>query len=128
PMADAKKEMRRQMDARLALLSPEEVVDHSRRLCERLLSGGLLDQVEHVALYAAFGCEIDLTLVATACHERGMTLWYPRFSRELRRYELALIGDPGTDLVPGHWGLLEPGAEAPLVGDEVKENNLVWLV
>jgi 5-formyltetrahydrofolate cyclo-ligase len=61
-----------------------------------------------VAAYRSFGSEFDTTEFVADVLRAGKRLVLPRIDRAARRLAFHLVSDPGTQLVPGTWGIREP--------------------
>jgi 5-formyltetrahydrofolate cyclo-ligase len=122
-----KPHLRQTAEARLKLLDAAAAATASAAVCARLAALPAVRQAEHLACYAAFGVEIDLLTLARAGQARGQHLYYPRFDAARKQYAMVAVADLERELVPGHWGLLEPAAHLPAVADDLRR-RLVWLV
>lgn len=113
----AKKDLRRQVRARLAALTPEELVRSDNALFARFLA---LPQVEEAQTVFAFwgipGREPDTSRLIGELVRRGKTVGLPRMlpehRMEVRRY------DPDKPLVQAPFGISEPGEDCPLLARE----------
>ncbi len=127
-MIPRKRDLRKQIEAAIADLSADDVAAASKAVCDRLLDEDAVRRATHLAVYAAFGREIDLSRVARDRHAAGTVLCYPRFNRAQKLYEMVPIADPVSDLQPGHWGLLEPRPDLPPLSDRIRIDQLAWLI
>ena len=113
---DSKKAFRREMLRIWEGFSPEERRIRDELLCERLWSC-LAEQgnIRSVFAYVGSGWEIDTRPFLNRCLEAGFALGVPLCGKNgqmtVRRiFSLA-------DLAPGHYGLPEPSANAPILSD-----------
>lgn len=123
-----KKALRQAIDQQVSRLTTEAVENASLAVCRRLLDLSCIHEADWVALYAAFGKEVDLGDLAVELSDEGTHLCYPRFDRQRGVYEMVAVRDPMCDLRPGHWGLLEPLPELPAISDDIRRFETTWLV
>lgn len=100
--------MRREVLARRAALSPEEVAERSQRIVLHCLSLPALAEAEMVLLFASFGTELETGGLIAACLDAGQDVVLPRVVWEPRRLDLYVVADPSRDLEPGPWGIPQP--------------------
>jgi 5-formyltetrahydrofolate cyclo-ligase len=108
-----KSELRRELLAARAALSPEDRAERAARAATRLLAFRPLLHARTVGVYVALGAEVDPSAAADALRARGARLVYPRARPGDRRLAFAEAA-PGA-LVKGPLGALEPPPGAPEV-------------
>jgi 5-formyltetrahydrofolate cyclo-ligase len=96
-------------------LTPETRETGSRAICDRVtaLIAHKLPAGSVLALYAAKESEVDPLAIGSHAAKHGLRVVYPRIvpgDRRLAFHEVA-----ATQLVPGKFGLKEPGVDAPAV-------------
>jgi 5-formyltetrahydrofolate cyclo-ligase len=94
-------------------VSAEDRPRHAEAAAERLLALPEISRARTVLAYAATPEEIDPALAVAALRSRGAIIALPRVTGP-GRLVLHRV-DPGTRLVPGPFGLLEPPEESPTV-------------
>jgi 5-formyltetrahydrofolate cyclo-ligase len=75
---DAKRLLRRRMEAARRALSQSEVADRSGTVCRRVLALPAFAAARHVVLYAAMQNEIDPVAIAAAAVAAGKRTYLPR--------------------------------------------------
>lgn len=94
-------------------LPAEDRLRHAEAAAERLLALPEIARARTVLAYAATPEEIDPAPAVEALRARGVVIALPRVTGPGR---LGLHSvDPGTTLVPGPFGLLEPPGDSPTV-------------
>ena len=86
--------------------------DWSRAAAQRVLNGGLLDAVEVLAVYAAFGSEADPFDITLWQRQRGRQVAFPRVNGTELRWHLASPDE--LHPVPP-WSIPEPDAQHPTI-------------
>lgn len=104
----AKADLRRQMRARRAALTPQDVAQASQAVAERLLALPAYRDAREVAAYLPVKNEVDAAIVARQALADGKRLLLPRC-----RDDAPGLLDFGcvsclTDVEPGRFGILEP--------------------
>jgi 5-formyltetrahydrofolate cyclo-ligase len=99
----SKTEARSIATSRIAGMSPGDVEEKSRRICDRIAECPEWKQAETVALFAALPGEPDLANLWT--HSEGKRICFPRSEGELLRfYSVTSM----AELKPGAWKVREP--------------------
>nr|MCR5380722.1 5-formyltetrahydrofolate cyclo-ligase [Lentisphaeria bacterium] len=98
-------------------------------ICRRLTELLRKTDASMLAAYAAMKTEPMLESLMSAWLRSGRPLVLPRFNPSSREYEMVAIHDLSTDLVAGHYGILEPrgelaGLRPPYDGDR----RMMWLI
>jgi 5-formyltetrahydrofolate cyclo-ligase len=109
----SKSQLRRQLRAALATLSPTERESQSKAVCRMVLESTVWKQSNTPLLYAPLPDELDVTPLWSAALAAGKTLALPRFNAAENLYVAAQVTQPDRDLVPGHYGVREPGPQCP---------------
>jgi len=112
---DSKKALRREMIRIWEGFSPEERKIRDSLLCERLWNclEEQSPQIRSVFAYVGSGWEIDTRSFLNRCLTAGISLGVPLCGKNGQmtvRQIFAL-----SDLAPGHYGLPEPSADAPIL-------------
>ena len=124
-----KAEIRREMLDRRAGVDAAQLAAASRRVWAALRALPEVTRARCVVGYLAFAGEVDVTGFLAECAPAGKSVLLPRFQRTEKRYEMVAVRDPGRDVEPGHYGILEPRAGLPSVAPEtLLGRDLVWLV
>ena len=106
--------------------------DHREKdesICRRLTELLRKTDASMLAAYAAMKTEPMLESLMSAWLRSGRPLVLPRFNPSSREYEMVAVHDLSTDLVAGHYGILEPrgelaGLQPPYDGDR----RMMWLI
>ena len=86
-------------------LAIEEVCDHSRKICEKLMNDRRICQNDYIFVYSATQNEVDLTEFIRYALGNAMKVAFPRVDgADMDFYEI----QSWEDLFPGYQGILEP--------------------
>ena len=110
---EQKAQLRAELRGLRAAIDPEARAHASDAACERLLEW-LPVTAATVALYVAFGDELDPSHAVAALHQLGVRVLLPRVAGA--EIELVQV-EAGAPLVPGLVGVPEPAGAAVEVGD-----------
>lgn len=110
-VADRKRQLRTRMRAALAGLSPEARTRDSARLAARLPASPGWTAAGTVLGYVALPSEPDLGEALLALRRRGTTVALPKWDPGMGEYRPAVWAE-GEPLVPGPFGVPEPGASS----------------
>lgn len=117
-MAYTKQELREATRARRALLSPVEIREQSRAICNLVLM--LLDGQDPVMVYASKPPEVQTDLLIDGLISRRKGVVVPIIEQETRSLRLSYLADP-TLLVASTFSVPEPiGNEFPAHPDEIR--------
>lgn len=127
-----KKELRKIMMARRDQLSRGYVEESGRRLLANLKNSGILQGVHCIFIYVSMKNELPTLGIIDYCLKNDIQVCVPRIDntpegRVMRPYR---IGDAKKDLVPGHFGVMEPifaGEEAVRREVSFEEIDVVFL-
>lgn len=109
-----KARIRRKMRSALARLSSSAKSD-AAALVGRLLSSDEFGRAQFIGMYVPIAkWEIDVTGAISAGLDQGKNIALPRWSEAAEEYEFAAIKQ-WSQLSPGRFGILEPGAKCPKV-------------
>ena len=115
-----KRELRKQYLAARAAVDRRQEKDAA--ICRNLRSLECCCNASALALYVTDGKEPDLS---------DLFLWkrtfLPRYAEEMKKYELVEIHDPGKDLIPGKYGLLEPRPELEAASADFVHQHIVFV-
>ncbi|MCF7669199.1 MAG: 5-formyltetrahydrofolate cyclo-ligase [Verrucomicrobia bacterium] len=106
-----KHELRRRMKRILDDVGLEQWRQDSRRICEALAAHPEWINADAVMLFAPIGKEPDIWPMVESALSLGKTVTLPRFNRDNRSYECAVIRDLDTDIVRGRYGIREPAPD-----------------
>jgi 5-formyltetrahydrofolate cyclo-ligase len=109
-LAARKQRLRRELIARRHAVSPEAARRAALRAAERVVATSEFRTARHIALYAAFGGEIDARPIFDAAARSGKIRLLPRAQRG-SRLGFAPV-EEWAALVPGDLGALEPAPES----------------
>lgn len=109
----SKPDLRRRVRACAAALSPERRAESDRALGAAFLALPQAARAETVLLFLGVGTEPDTRPILTALLERGKRLLLPRCLPGRRLEARTVTGTAG--LVPGAYGIPEPGEDCPAV-------------
>jgi 5-formyltetrahydrofolate cyclo-ligase len=116
----SKSTLRKQMRARLAELSDNDVREHSARVWERLATLSQFATAQRIGAYASIGAEIATHGLIRQLLAMGRQIGLPAFDG--KQYRLEAIQDFDTDLAAGALGILEPKTSGPSIVPDA------WLV
>ena len=103
-------------------MAPEERRLADAAIRDRLSQWSVFRDAPAVAAFVAFGAEPELSELAA-----GKAWFLPRWSPSRERYEIVGIGDLGSDLTRGRYGIPEPRPELPAL-PESSWRELLFLV
>jgi len=123
---DASRQAKREIRGRILALR-DDLPEEQRQRLGRLIGQRLLDLPEfekavRVAFFASFGSEVPTLETISRAIDSGKEVYLPVTDRKNRRLDFHRLRDPGTDLIKGAYGILEPvpsGAPAPVGSFEV---------
>ncbi len=118
-----KRDLRRQMRTEAASCPPEEMAEASARICRRLTEQAIWRRAGSVLLYMPILGEPDVRPLIREALKAGKLAALPRFVGPPQHYAGCRIPDADVPLVPGPFGILEPGVEYPAV--DVKQLDLL---
>jgi len=108
PNFSLKADLRKQALARRDALTAEERHALSKRITRRLLALDAYRGARSVMAYASFGSEFETADLLADVLAQGKQLVLPRIERGSRTLQLHAVDDPGRQLAPGVWGILQP--------------------
>jgi 5-formyltetrahydrofolate cyclo-ligase len=95
---------------RRSALSPDQWTSLSREVQQRFLTSELFARAGVIALYAPVKREVDTSVVMRTALGQGKKILYPVVAGGMLLFR-EITGD--KDLVPGAFGIAEPGNECP---------------
>lgn len=116
-ISEEKAEARRRIQLRIRALDLGQRAEAARAMISRIRNLAAWNTSRCVLLYAPLKDEPDLWDLLTLAMEEGRTVTLPSFVSETGVYGARRILRPELDLVPGHFGVREPGPncrEVPL--------------
>jgi 5-formyltetrahydrofolate cyclo-ligase len=114
-LSEAKAVLRGQIRDRLKLITPEQRVVESARICARLQASPLWQTAGSVMLFASLPDEPDVwPLLELALRENKVTA-LPGFDPDRKVYLARRVTEPPADMQPGRFGIREPAAHCPSV-------------
>ncbi len=118
-MKDAKNELRSKL-----LYARESIPEDDRRAFDMEISSRLITLSEikasnTVLCYVSFGNEVSTREIIDFCFDNGKTIAVPRCDTEKTELVFHVISS-WDDLVPGHYGILEPNGACPVLMDTEK--------
>lgn len=122
-----KEQLRQAFLDRLQAVEPAAAAAASAKVCQRLTDLDPVRAAAHIAVFAVIPGEIDLAAFVDASLAANKTIYYPRYRRQDKVYEMAAIAARQRDLVPGAMGILEPLPELPSIDQAVRQDALLWL-
>ena len=111
-----KRALRQQVLGHRDHLSAGQRREASARILERLLGHPAFQHARGVHAFISFPEEVDTAPILEACARAGKAVFIPYQVREERRLGAA-PWQPGTPLIPGPFGCLEPPLEARTLVD-----------
>ncbi len=109
----AKAALRRQINAALAAMSPEQRAAGSPKICARLRELPAWKNARSVLLFTPMPTEPDIWPLLAEALAAGKIAALPRFHAAARSYTAARVQDLQSDIVSGHFGIREPAAACP---------------
>ena len=106
-----KRELRSELRARLAAMTPQGRADASARLRERLEARPEWSEAASILFYAPIRDEPDIWPLAAAALSLGKVVALPHFSVAAAKYLACRIHNIETDVASGHFGIREPAAD-----------------
>ena len=125
---EAKNKMRKHYLAERKALDADSRVAANSTICAALKSLAELKTAKNIAGYVSDGTEVDLKNLLLECRRANKKVFLPRYTASSEAaYEMVEINDLSLDLVPGKYGLMEPGQQLP-AADAGQINEMLWLV
>lgn len=117
-MASRKAELRGRLCAALRAISEVERAAGSRAICERLMGEALWREARSVLLFMPIREEPDVSSLLNAALNGGKRVALPRYRKAEDVYEACWVERAADDLLPGFYGIPEPGKHcASVVGN-----------
>jgi 5-formyltetrahydrofolate cyclo-ligase len=113
--ASRKAILRRQLREAVRALTPAEAAGAAAALRDRLVTQPAWQQARTILLFVPAPDEPDIWPLVDKALREGRTVALPRHDPATDTYGAAQVQDPDTDLVPGRFGLREPGPQCPSV-------------
>ena len=120
--------LRKILVKKFQMLRPTKVLRDSTTICERLASLKELSNTEYLGFFSPVKNEIDLYSFACFSRTRGIKIYYPRFNKTLRAYEMGAVHNLDLDFNPGYLGIPEPKLSNPSAEREIVLQRMTWLV
>ncbi|HAV60980.1 MAG TPA: 5-formyltetrahydrofolate cyclo-ligase [Verrucomicrobiales bacterium] len=111
--AELKRQLRRELRARVARLMPDERNLSAERVVGRISQHASWRQARTVMLFVPLPDEVDVLRLVDEAIGHGKTVLLPRYKSEADGYEPARIENVATDLVVGRFGVAEPASDCP---------------
>jgi 5-formyltetrahydrofolate cyclo-ligase len=118
----AKRRLRETTEAALARLDPAGKPLASAQACHRMAETAEWKTARAILGFAPMPGELDIWPLMLEALARGAQVALPRFDRSTRTYTVCQIRT-AEDVVPGYYGIREPGAHCP-----VSETKLLDLI
>jgi 5-formyltetrahydrofolate cyclo-ligase len=112
-LAEAKRRLRFQLPAAVRNMPPSAKAEGSQAICSRLPGQAVWSGAQTILFYAPMADEVDIRPLIHLAMAQGKRVAFPRFDPATRQYAIASVERPEQDLVPGHFGILEPRAACP---------------
>lgn len=112
-IAERKRALRRQIRDVQDRVSADERARASAELCRQIQLQPIWQESRHVLLFSPLPDEPDIRPLLEAARRAGQRVALPRFDAGRSDYEARWI-ESANALVRGHFGILEPGAGAPV--------------
>jgi 5-formyltetrahydrofolate cyclo-ligase len=106
-----KRRLRRELLARRAAMTEEDIEDRSRIIAYRVIQSWEFQQARSLLLYAHFDHEVRTHELMAAAVSHGKRVILPRVNRERRELDLYFVEDFATQVAPGTWQIPEPVPE-----------------
>ena len=112
--ASAKSILREQVRARLKTIAADERSALARQLCEMMVAQDLWRRAKNILFFSPLPDEPDISLLFNEAWRTGKLLALLRTDRQTGGYVARVVEDR-SQLAPGRFGVLEPGAGCPVV-------------
>lgn len=119
-----KEELRREVRVRLRALLPDDRERAAAEIARRVWEVPEVASARTLLVYAALPGEVPTAEIAAEARRRGLAVIYPRCLPEARALTLHRV-ERESGLVPGAFGILEPGAGCPVTAVEEVDAALV---
>lgn len=124
-----KQEIRKQVAGKRREISPARATAAALSVSRVLVSLPEMVAARVVALYRALAGEIDLEEVFLHLNRQGKETLLPRFDKAAGAYEMVVVGNLSTDMVPGHYGIQEPASGLPAAPEaKLAAADTVWCI
>ena len=115
PTCGRKRALRREVREAVLAVTPDDRAEMDQAIYGHLLGATLFAHSRVVMLYAsAFPEEVPTRPLMAGVLAAGKELVLPRVRAEAGEMDLCRLTDPEADLLPGRYGIMEPGPECPL--------------
>ncbi len=123
-LPEQKSALRREVIARVNALTEETRQRSGPAIARHLLECPEWESVRTVGLFWSHGWELDLRPVWRFVGEQGLRMAAPAYRPLTGEYVWKLVEDFKTEMIPGHFGVLEPMARCR----EVAADALDWVL
>jgi 5-formyltetrahydrofolate cyclo-ligase len=114
-MSLTKAALREQLRAEAARHTSEERKAGSQAICGRVAQQPIWRNARNVLAFMPLEHEPDITSLLQQRLGAGKAVAFPRFDSAASAYKAVQVTNFATQLSPGKYGVLEPGAECPLI-------------
>lgn len=112
----SKNDLRKVLSRRRRELAGTEKSVRDRCIVEAIAASGAFRRADRVWLYAADGCEPDLSALMSRPESRGKRFFLPRYRPDDDAYEMVEVRDLAGETCRGRYGIPEPLPELPAAG------------
>jgi 5-formyltetrahydrofolate cyclo-ligase len=114
PILEAKAALRGKIRERLRWITPERRVVESAQICARLKAADLWRTAGAILFFAPLPDEPDLWPLLELALKENKLVALPCFDAASREYFIQQVRDPVRDVLPGAFGIREPGTHCPV--------------
>lgn len=111
--------LRHELKQRLMQLSPQEIADKSKQICEHVVSSAVFQNSSVVMMFLSMPHEVDTTPLILCAWQQGKTVAVPKMSWEQRHMIPVEIKSLETGLKLDRMGLRNPINGVPVPFEEI---------
>lgn len=114
-----KNALRNEIKQRLVQMSKDDIIAHSRQICEQIIDSDVFRKASVVMMYLPLPYEVDTTLLILTAWQQGKTVAVPKISWEQRHMIPVEVTSLETGLKTESMGLRTPTNGVPVPFDEI---------
>jgi 5-formyltetrahydrofolate cyclo-ligase len=123
-----KQRLRKEFLRHRSSLDPDYRKQADQAICVNLIQVPEIAAAKAAGAFITDGTEPDLSMFIEHAMQSGIKIYLPRFTSDSgNRYEMVEIKDTRNDLIPGKYGIMEPGQGLKAASQDVLD-TLIWLV
>ena len=122
-MTKQKNIIRTNIKKQLALLTPKEKQKQETVISQKLLALPIWKQTKVICLYYPMKTEVNI--LSFLMKQKGKQFCLPRYNRQRKEYEIALVNKLDVEVIKGKYDIYEPKSDCPTIN---KAKIGLWIV